>query len=143
VLSAFVFNLGNHAVHETMNIEAGQVLKKWENYLNSGDLANIVGLYSSEAILWGTFSTIVRDNPRLIENYFQELFCKDQLRVHFSLIRSRVFNGTYLYSGTYEFSYMDGDPVTIPARFTFVVSQDKNTGYRIVEHHSSLIPDGS
>lgn len=122
-------------------MEADQVLKTWEECLNKGDLTNIVGLYSNNAVLWGTFSKIIRDSPELIEEYFEGLFKKDLLRVHFSLIRSRIHNGTFLYSGTYEFSYMDRKLVILPARFTFVVGRDEEVGYRIMEHHSSLIPD--
>ena len=130
-----------YASNDTTNMDADQIIKKWEQCLNSGDLANIVKLYSDEAILWGTFSEIIRDNTYLIEKYFEELFDKDRLRVHFSLIRTRVYGGTSLYSGTYEFSYMDEVLVTLPARFTFVVGYNEKVGYRIVEHHSSLIPD--
>ncbi len=122
-------------------MEADQVLKKWEECLNNGDLANIVSLYSDNAVLWGTFSKIIRDSSELIEEYFEELFKKNLLRVHFGLIRPRTHNGTCLYSGMYKFSYMDRKLVILPARFTFVIGHDKEAGYRIMEHHSSLVPD--
>ena len=121
-------------------MEADQVLKMWEECLNRGDVANIVELYSSEAVLWGTFSETMHDNRELIQGYFEGLFSKEKLKVRFSLIRSRAYQGTCLYSGFYEFSYMENEQVSLPARFTFVIGNDHDAGYRILEHHSSLVP---
>ena len=121
-------------------MEADKVLEEWQMFLNNGDMGGIVRLYSDEAVLWGTFSKIFRDNPRLIEEYFGQLFEKNSLKVDMGPFRSREYNDIHLYSGTYEFSYIDGDPVVLPARFTFVIGRDEEATFRIIEHHSSLIP---
>ena len=130
-----------HDFHnQEITMEADKILNEWQKFLNNGDLKNIVRLYSDEAVLWGTFSNIIRDCPRLIEEYFNKLFEKNCLKVDLGIVRSREYNGIHLYSGTYEFSYIDSNFVTLPARFTFVVGRDKEAGFRIMEHHSSLIP---
>ena len=52
---------------------ADKVLEEWQMFLNNHDLGGITGLYSDEAVLWGTFSDIIRDTPGLIEEYFRRL----------------------------------------------------------------------
>ena len=121
-------------------MQVDQILKKWEECLNRGDVSSIVKLYSREAILLGTFSEIIRDNPELIRKYFEELLSKEKLKVHFSLIRSRVYGGTWLCSGFYEFTYIENEQVSLPARFTFVIGNESDDNYRILEHHSSVVP---
>lgn len=122
-------------------MDADCLLKQWEEYFNDGDLTSIIKLYASDAILWGTFSKIIRNNPDLIKEYFQGLFLKKNIKVNFNSSSTRVYADTYLYSGTYEFSYIDEELVKFPARFTFVICKDESGSYKIVEHHSSLIPN--
>jgi hypothetical protein len=52
----------------------------------------------------------------------------------------RVYGNTAVNTGYYTFSYVrDGQPATLPARysFTFVKEVDK---WMIVDHHSSAMP---
>lgn len=121
-------------------MEANQILDEWQRFLNCGDLENIVRLYADEAVLWGTFSDTLRDSQRLIEEYFKKLFERDGLRVEWGTVCSRSCDGFHLYSGTYEFSYVEHKPVSVPARFTFAIGHDKDGGLKILTHHSSLIP---
>ena len=121
-------------------MKADQVLDDWQRFLNQGDLENIVRLYADEAVLWGTFSDIIRDSSKLIEAYFEKLLEKDNLRVDWDTVHSQVYDGFHLYSGTYEFSYTASERVTLPARFTFAIGHDKDGAFRILAHHSSLIP---
>lgn len=121
-------------------MKANQVLDDWQRFLNQGDLENIIHLYSDEAVLWGTLSDIIRDSSKLIGEYFEKLFEKDNLRVDWGTVYPRVYGDFHLYSGTYEFSYTDNKPVTLPARFTFAIGHEKDAGFKILAHHSSLIP---
>ena len=57
---------------------AENLLRKWEECLNSGDLEGIVSLYTDNAVLWGTFSDIIRDTPELIREYFEILFYRKE-----------------------------------------------------------------
>ena len=121
-------------------MDADQVLINWEHCLNCNDLQGIVDLYESNAVLWGTFSNIIRDNPELIKEYFSGLFEKKQLKVQFSKKYNREYSDTCIFSGTYEFSYLEDEQIYFPARYTFVVCKNNTGDYKIVEHHSSLIP---
>ncbi len=122
-------------------MDADNVINNWGRYINSGDLPSIVNLYSSDAILWGTFSNIIRNNSDLIEEYFRGLFQKNSLCVNFNSIHTRLYSDIYLYSGTYEITYKEIELVQFNSRFTFVVCKTKGDKYKIVEHHSSVIPD--
>ena len=119
---------------------AENLLRKWEVCLNNKDLEGIVKLYTSDAVLWGTFSDIIRDNHELIREYFEVLFLKDNLNVKFGESNLRSFGEAAIYSGEYEFSYQGEEKVVCPARFSFVFYRNKEGEYRIIDHHSSLVP---
>jgi hypothetical protein len=119
---------------------AENLLRKWEVCLNNEDLDGIVNLYTDNAVLWGTFSDIIRDNHSLIREYFEALFLKDNLKVKFGESNLRSFGQAAIYSGEYEFSYKDDKEVKCPARFSFVFYRNKDGEYRIIDHHSSLVP---
>lgn len=121
-------------------MNAKQVIISWEEYLNSANLNNLVDLYAHDAVLWGTFSNVIRNRSDLIREYFQDLFKKRDIKVSFNDSYNRVYEGMHLYSGTYKFSYIDQELKIINARYTFVVCKDSNGKYKIVEHHSSVIP---
>ena len=140
ILSGFV-TLSGFAEERTLDAE--QALKRWENSLNEGDLEGILSLYASDAVLWGTFSETIRDDRGLIRGYFEALLQRKNVGVTFGATVHRVYRDVHLFSGTYEFSYEDGGPVILPSRFTFVICKVEDGSYRIVEHHSSLMPDQS
>ena len=119
---------------------AENLLRKREVCLNNEDLDGIVNLYTDNAVLWGTFSDIIRDNHSLIRDYFEALFLKDNLKVTFGDSNLRSFGQAAIYSGEYEFSYQDDKEVKCPARFSFVFYRNKDGEYRIIDHHSSLVP---
>ena len=121
-------------------MDAANVINQWEDCLNRCDLKSIVELYSENAVLWGTFSKVIRDNSELVSEYFQDLFEKKELKVNFSSMTTRELNDITIYTGTYEFSYVEEESVIHYARYTFVVGKESDGNSRIVEHHSSLIP---
>ncbi len=116
------------------------LIKKWEICLNRKDLDGMIELYAKDAILWGTFSEIIRDKHELIREYFQQLFIKNELNVRFSKTICRNYMETTIVSGLYEFSYTEENLITHPARFTFVICNIGDGKFKIVEHHSSLLP---
>ena len=122
-------------------MEAKDVISKWEGYLNNSELSGIVNLYLDNAVLWGTFSNHIRNNSELISEYFQSLLQKKELKVNFSSTTTRTYADISIFSGTYEFSYMEEELVIHRARYTFVVCKDDSGNYKIAEHHSSLIPN--
>jgi len=122
-------------------MNSSEILKKWEQFINSGDLSGVVSLYGRDAILWGTFSNVILNNHGLIEEYFKGIFNKNNFKVKFCSAYNRGYENVHLFSGTYEFSFLEEEPVNLEARYTFVVCKINNDDYKIVEHHSSLMPD--
>ncbi len=120
---------------------AENLLRTWEVCLNNTDLDGIISLYAEDAVLWGTFSDIFCDTPELIRKYFEVLFYKKNLKVKFGASNLRSFGEAAIYSGEYEFSYENEKLIIFPARFSFVFYKDNNEIYKIIDHHSSLIPD--
>ncbi len=122
-------------------IEADNILKEWGECINTHDLSRILTLYTKEAMLWGTFSTILRDEHELIKDYFVDLFTRDQFAVKFKSSKNRVYGDIFIYSGNYEFSFVQQEKIILPARYTLVIHKFSENDYKIVEHHSSLVPE--
>ena len=118
--------------------------RAWIDTLNSHDLERILALYDSDALLWGTTSPTIRDNPAKIRDYFKFL---STAPTHYKAVLGeqhiRVYGEMAVNTGTYTFMgpALDtaGQPVGRPARFTFVYRQAKGR-WLIVDHHSSALP---
>ena len=112
----------------------------WADAFTAHDLERILALYDAEAVLWGTVSPTLRDNPAAIRDYFKGLPGRPQAKVVLGEQRVRVYGETAINTGYYTFSDMrDGQPVTVPARFTFAYRQ-RDGRWMIVDHHSSRVP---
>ena len=113
----------------------------WAQALGEGDPGKVLPLYSSDAVLWGTLSPMVRSDPAALRDYFVAAFkVLPGLNVSFGDQLIRVYGGTAVNSGYYTFSYVEnGQSKTLPARYSFTFV---NSGGRwlIVDHHSAAMP---
>jgi uncharacterized protein (TIGR02246 family) len=113
----------------------------WGNTLGRNDPDEVLLLYATDAVLWGTLSPTVRADHAAMRDYFVTAFrALPHLKVTFGVQLIRVYGNTAVNTGYYTFSYVrDGQPATLPARysFTFVKEVDK---WMIVDHHSSAMP---
>jgi uncharacterized protein (TIGR02246 family) len=109
--------------------------------LNSRDTERVVILYDPEAVLWGTVSPTIRDNPAAIRDYFKGLpTMPPEFKGVLGEQRIRVFGDIAINSRTYNFaSVRDGKPTNVAARFTFVY-RIRDGRWLIVDHHSSAVP---
>lgn len=114
------------------------LFETWNSALQTGDPKQVAALYAADAILLPTVSNRVRHNHEEIEDYFVQFLAKgpsgkiDEANV-------RIFGDLAINSGVYTFTFADGAVVT--ARFTYVYRRD-NDGWKIIEHHSSAMPEG-
>ena len=101
----------------------------------------VVSLYAQDAVLWGTISPTLRATPAEIKDYFVNALQKlPKLTVAFKDPHIRVYGNTAINSGYYTFSYLkDGNPTTLPARYSFVYVK-RGGKWLIVDHHSSAMP---
>ena len=112
----------------------------WAEAFNSRDPERVLALYDPEAVLWGTVSPTIRDTPAAIRDYFKVLPAQPQGRVMLGEQHIRVYGPIAINTGSYTFSNVrDGQPVTVPARFSFTYRQ-RDGRWMIVDHHSSRVP---
>lgn len=109
----------------------------WNNAIQSNEPRNVVTLYDESAILLPTISNKVRHNHDEIMDYFVNFLAKNPVgKINKSNVR--IFDDIAINSGIYTFNFKDG--TSAQARFTFVY-RIINKQWKIIEHHSSLLPE--
>jgi uncharacterized protein (TIGR02246 family) len=113
----------------------------WIAAMNSHDPERVVVLYDPEAVLWGTRSPTLRDNPATVREYFNILrTVPPSYKAVIGEQRIRVYGDTAINSGLYTFSEdREGKSISRPARFSFVY-RNRDGRWLIVDHHSSVVP---
>ena len=113
-----------------------ELLQKWTGAVKYGDANQVVSLYHNDGILLGTFSNKERIGRGLILEYFENLL-KSPVEVEIVSEHPNGFESIAVNSGLYNF-VTEGK--TINARFSFVYTET-NDGWKIVSHHSSVMPE--
>jgi len=114
---------------------ASELLQIWVSTVKSGDPKQVANLYRDDGILLGTFSNKERVGHELILEYFEKLL-KSPVVVEIVSENPHVFGSDAVNSGHYNF-VTSGK--TINARFSFVYHKDDE--WKIISHHSSIIPE--
>ena len=114
----------------------------WVEAFNSRDPKRIVASYAPDAVFWGTTAKAIATTPDAIWAYFKDAGQRPLTRVAIEAQHPRVYGPIAIVSGSYTFSDVrDGVASNVrPARFTFVFRRDGDR-WRIVEHHSSRVPE--
>ena len=114
---------------------------KWGETLGQDDPDKVLALYAADAVLWGTLSPTVRSDRAALRDYFVSAFkILPGLKVSFGEQLIRVYGNTAVNTGYYTFAYTkDGEPKTLPARYSIVFVKD-GQNWMIVDHHSSAMP---
>lgn len=123
---------------------------RWLAAFNAADLAAITALYVPDARLWGTTAPQAIDHPTGVRAYFARVFDLHP-RPRMVLIERRgraLGEGVVIQSGRYDLELAPGR--VLAARFTLVLRLEADApvapgagiaSWRIVEHHSSAVPD--
>ena len=121
--------------------DVGAATQAWIDGMNSHNAERVIALYDSEAVLWGTRSSTLRDAPATVRDYFKILqTVPSSYKVVLGEQRIRIYGDIAINTGTYTFSEdRDGKPITRPARFSFVY-RNRDGRWLIVDHHSSAVP---
>ncbi|MBI3336130.1 nuclear transport factor 2 family protein [Candidatus Peregrinibacteria bacterium] len=126
--------------HPTAKKTLNHFIDDWASGVNHHNLLSVVSTYDTNGLLWGTFAKELRAGHFHIKRYFEHLFEMEGVKVVFDSGEVRQYKDIYIKSGSYSFSYRKkGTLVTIPARYSFVCKKE-NTGWYILEHHSSEFP---
>jgi uncharacterized protein (TIGR02246 family) len=119
--------------------EITQLFQKWDDALQSGDARNVAALYAPDAVLVPTFANEILDTPVAITAYFANLLHRQPSSKVISA-HMRHFGQIAVHSGIYELALAaDGPNTKLQARFTFVYCAGPE-GWKIIEHHSSMLP---
>ena len=129
---------------QSPNVAKGEVAtatQAWINGMTRHDIEGVLALYDSEAVLWGTRSPTLRDNPATVREYFNILRAvPPSYKAVLGEQRIRIYGDIAINTGTYTFSEVrDGKEIVRPARFSFIY-RNRNGRWLIVDHHSSAVP---
>jgi uncharacterized protein (TIGR02246 family) len=127
------------SVAESSTAEVGALFEAWNAAVTSGVPERVVALYAPDAVLIPTLSNRVRRDPETCTSYFRKFLSR---KPRASLVETsvRVMGNVATHSGVYHFLFDAGPLREARARFTFVYRRDPR-GWRIIEHHSSLMPE--
>ena len=118
------------------NIKPFEILNRWQQNLNEGNLSGVLKLYDLSCVLIPTFSSDILTDHEQIKEYFINVIEVQKGNVQFqqnSFSEQQIMGNMYLLSGKYFFNLKENEK--IPARFSFLI----NTFHEnpIMHHHSS------
>lgn len=121
-----------------------KLLDRWFAALETGDPSQVSALYARDAILLATFNGRVKKGHRKIRGYFEREFLPKHPVGMAVEAYTRVLGGVAVNSGlcSFQIDSKGEGRATVKARYTFVY-QWTGSDWKIVEHHSSLSPEGS
>ncbi len=111
----------------------------WNAALLTDDPDEVTGLYAPDAVLLPTLSNQVRHDHDEIRDYFVGFLAKTPSGVIDESNPRSLADGLASNAGVYTFSFGDGSRAT--ARFSYLYRRTED-GWRIIEHHSSVMPEG-
>ena len=118
------------------NIKPFEILKRWQQNLNEGNLSGVLKLYDLSCVLIPTFSSDILTDHKQIKEYFINVIEVQKGNVQFqqnSISEQQIKGNMYLLSGKYFFNLMENEK--IPARFSFLINPFHESP--IMHHHSS------
>ena len=119
-----------------INIKPFEILKRWQQNLNEGNLLGVLKLYNLSCVLIPTFSSEILKEHEQIKEYFINVIEIQKGTVQFqqnSISEQQLVGNMYLLSGKYFFNLMGNEK--IPARFSFLINPFHESP--IMHHHSS------
>jgi hypothetical protein len=121
---------------------AKNVLAKWLEAVNSGDVEELLSLYDTQAVLIPTFSNRLLNTPEKQRGYFEQLSSREKLSVTLhekTLLVQEITDKIFVLSGIYNWRFnIDDEPINFEARFSYTL--DLANPSPILHHHSSQIP---
>ena len=119
---------------------AEELFKKWNDALQTGNAKKVAALYADDAVLLPTVSNLPRTTPAEIEDYFNHFLEKKP----YGIVKDRNIKkgcNKVTDAGIYDFEVTaNGKKEVVPARYTFVYEYRQNE-WKIVHHHSSMMPE--
>ncbi|WP_328872836.1 SgcJ/EcaC family oxidoreductase [Streptomyces sp. NBC_00287] len=116
----------------------------WNDALQTGDPEKVADLYAKDAVLLPTVSNKVRTDRAGIVDYFEHFLANKPVGTKVQTIVNVLDGNSAIDTGVYRFALTDhdtGEKRTVTARYTY--EYEKRDGeWKIVNHHSSAMPEG-
>lgn len=120
--------------------DVNAALAEWVAAVKSGDAAKVVALYDKDAVFFSTFAVKPMKTQSERLSYYKKVVAEPDIEIEILESHPHVFGGVATNSGLYTFYYtQDGEPMTIPARFSFTYLFAGGK-WIIIDHHSSKVP---
>ena len=116
-------------------------INKWISLVSIQDADEVVNLYADNGLLLGTFSDKIRIGKNKIREYFEYFLAQNPKAKIINIETHTNESDMKVFSGFYDFEVDDDNQARkiVSARFTFVF-QLINNEFKIISHHSSIIP---
>ncbi|MCE2927789.1 MAG: SgcJ/EcaC family oxidoreductase [Rickettsiales bacterium] len=140
-LFLFVFCLfPSLAIAQNNAPDPKQALAAWTKAVETGTVDQIVALYDKDATMLSAFALDPLTSHDQLRGYFSKVVKEPNRKVDVTKQDVRVFGDVAMNTGLYKFYFeQDGEPLELPARFTFVYKL-KDGQWKIISHHSSRVP---
>ncbi len=117
-----------------------KALTDWKAAIESANVDVIMKLYDKNAVMISTFAQEPMTKRDQIKGYFKKVVPNPDIKVDIKSSQVRLFGNVAVVNGRYDLSYtQDGEPINIPARYTFVYNLEGGK-WLIVDQHSSRVP---
>jgi uncharacterized protein (TIGR02246 family) len=124
--------------------EVTALFEGWNATLQTGDPEKVADRYAKDAVLLPTVSNKVRTDRAGIVDYFEHFLQNKPVGKKVQTIVKVLDSNSAIDTGVYEFTLTDhetGEKKVVEARYTY--EYEKRDGeWKIVNHHSSAMPEG-
>ncbi|NEB00514.1 SgcJ/EcaC family oxidoreductase [Streptomyces sp. SID13726] len=125
--------------------QIAHLFDNWNAALQTGDPKKVANLYAKDAVLLPTVSNKIRTNHAQIVDYFEHFLQNKPVGKKVTTIVNVLDSNSAIDTGVYKFTLTDpktGDKRVVEARYTYEYEKQKNGQWKIVNHHSSAMPEG-
>ncbi|MDQ0582465.1 SgcJ/EcaC family oxidoreductase [Streptomyces rishiriensis] len=143
-VSAGISAAGGNRPAEPTKRQAAALFDTWNAALQTGDPQQVADLYAGDAVLLPTLSDEVRTDRAGRIDYFEHFLANKpfgkKIETHINVLDAN----SVLDAGVYQFSLTDHDTgrkSVVKARYTYEWEK-RNGEWKIVNHHSSVMPGG-
>lgn len=115
-----------------------QLFSNWNDAIQTGDPDKVTAMYAEDAVLLPTVSNQVRHNHAEIRDYFVSFLAKSPSGEINEANPRQLTDDLVSNTGVYTFTF--GDGAQVMARYSYLY---KCIGgeWKIIEHHSSMMPE--
>ncbi|WP_210585074.1 SgcJ/EcaC family oxidoreductase [Streptomyces sp. GESEQ-35] len=117
----------------------------WNAALETGDPETVADLYAKDAVLLPTVSNKIRTDRAGIVDYFEHFLANKPAGKKVTSVVKVLDDNSAIDTGAYDFTLTDpetGEQRVVEARYTYEYEKQRNGEWKIVNHHSSAMPEG-